>query len=402
MTSPRDAASSCSIEAFVRTFLDDAARAREERARAPQRPVIASAEISSGAARKVFARTKDLAMQVLSDRAQVYSVSGYNDRARQLFGEIYLGLDKGDEYDRQAGKVNAAIRALSVTEAFDIALGAVRDKLAAEPAASDGDVIVAMLARACTRWFDLPDGSRVVEGGPRAEAPAPPARCPADYAVPSACMFYSDGDRLIGDGSRAIGAILRAAHLDYVKHLKTQSRAPVGPLSRAVFDAFPDSEDDLRARTIIGVMMGMLPTTYFNLSFVLEAWRSGGGARFAELQHELSRQRGNNPCERAYAVLRQPMFSAMQARPMPPEVWRTATRDHALGDLTVTAGDKVVVDIATVTASDLERGKSDVFAIFGGDSGAQSPPTHACPGYEAAIALMLGTLTGLLEGRAAA
>ena len=86
---------------------------------------------------------------------------------------------------------------------------------------------------------------------------------------------------------------------------------------------------------------------------------------------------------------------------MPPEVWRTATSDHTLGDENVRTGDQVVVDIASVTASDLESGKTDVFVVFGGDRSARHHPTHACPGYEAAIAIMLGTITGLMEPVAA-
>ena len=210
-------------------------------------------------------------------------------------------------------------------------------------------------------------------------------------------MFYSCGDELIGDVARATGAVLKQTHAQYVAQLRAAGKEPKGQLSRAIFEAFSPAEDDLIARTIIGVMMGMLPTTYFNLVSVLKSWRANGSNTFCRLQDELRQHTGSDPYARAYSVLAQPMMQAMQGSPMPPEVWRTATQDHMLGPIQVKTGDRVVVDIGVVTAADLARGKTDVFTIFGGDRNSLNPPTHACPGYEVAIALMLGTLNCLME-----
>jgi hypothetical protein len=38
-----------------------------------------------------------------------------------------------------------------------------------------------------------------------------------------------------------------------------------------------------------------------------------------------------------------------------------------------------------------------VFPVFGGDRKPTPHPTHACPGYEAAIGVMLGFVNGWLE-----
>lgn len=346
---------------------------------------------------KIHADTKALATQVLTDAEQNYSVCGYNERAKELFGKIYLGLDKGVEYDRQATKVNSAIQSLSAAAAFDAALQVVRATLIAQPEAPDEAVFVAVLAQICTLWFDLPDGKHAVPGGGREAFPTAPAMCPFDYGVPSACMFYEEGDRRINDASRAIGRILKDSHVQYLAQLADACEKPKGLLARAIFDAFPEGDRDLLARTTIGVMMGMLPTTYFNLVFVLAAWRADGGKTFSELQAKLLSRDHGEGYDRAYAVLAKPMMQAMQGRPMPPEVWRTAKYDHKLGDKDVKAGDHVIVDIAKVTAADLALDKTDVFTIFGGDRSAINHPTHACPGYEAAIAIMLGTINGLME-----
>lgn len=346
---------------------------------------------------KVHASTRGLATQVLTDADGIYSVRGYNERADQLFGRIYLGLDKGPEYDRQATAVNSAIQSLSAAHAFEESLRAVRQTLSADANASDVAVFVAVLAHMCTLWFDLPDGKNVVAGGARAALPAAPAQCPGDYAVPSACMFYEEGDRRINVLSRAIGRILKDSHVQYLTELVAKGGKPQGLLSRAIYEAFPEDDHDFIATTTIGVMMGMLPTTYFNLVFVLEAWRANRGKIFDELRSALRRHGPSKGYDRAYAVLAHPMMQAMQGRPMPPEVWRTAKVDHKLGEHDVKTGDHVIVDIAKVTAADLENNKTDVFTIFGGDRSAKNHPTHACPGYEAAIAIMLGTINGLME-----
>lgn len=387
------------IDDFVQTCLDDATRhgcPHHAHALYQQSP---PAQDASGQQpfSKIHADTKALATQVLTDAEQNYSVCGYNERAKELFGRIYLGLDKGVEYDRQATKVNSAIQSLSAAAAFDLALLVVRTTLSVEPGASDAAVFVAVLAQICTRWFDLPDGKHAVPGGARNAFPTAPALCPGDYGVPSACMFYEEGDRRINDASRAIGRILKDSHTQYLGQLAETGEKPKGLLSRAIYDAFPEGDRDLVARTTIGVMMGMLPTTYFNLVFVLEAWRANGGKIFAELQAKLRAHDQGAGYDRAYAVLARPMMRAMQGRPMPPEVWRTAKNDHKLGDKDIKAGDHVIVDIAKVTAADLASDKTDVFTIFGGDRSAINHPTHACPGYEAAIAIMLGTINGLME-----
>ena len=270
------------------------------------------------------------------------------------------------------------------------------------PDAGDEAVFVAVLARMCTAWFDLPNDTEVIEGGGRTSSPPEsPALCPADYGIPSACMFYADGHKYMTEDARTIGRVLYDAHVSFIARLRSQGGKPDGIISRAVFDAFSETEDDLIARSIIGVMMGMLPTTYFNLKYVLEAWRAQGGSTFARLQETLRAQQAKDGYERAYAALAAPMFQAIQGRPMPPEVWRTATQDHKLGSASVRKGDQVVVDIDKVTGADLEKGTTDVLLVFGGDRSKRNHPTHACPGYEAAVAVMLGTINGLMEPDAA-
>jgi hypothetical protein len=343
--------------------------------------------------------SKELVMKVFLDTDRNYSVKGYNERASKCFGTIYLGLDQGAEYDRQSRKVNAAIQGISAAEAFRLALQEARKALAANPAASDDDVAIKLLAGLCTRWFDLPDAVNVVEGGLRFDVKPPPC-CPGDFSFPSGYIFFPDPDALLSKFGPGFGAMLKLAVDRHVAELRASQKLPTGVLSRAVFEAFPTGEDDLIARTIIGVMMGMLPTVYFNLANTMGAWRASEGKIFKALQDALRQQGGSDPYVRASEVLKQPLMQAMQGNPMPPSVWRTAVRAHTLGTnqpVQVNPDDKMYVNIASATREDLDAGITDAFPIFGGDRKATPHPTHACPGYEAAMGTMLGFINGLME-----
>jgi hypothetical protein len=340
-------------------------------------------------------------MEVLLDSGGNYSVAGYNERAANSFGRIYLGLDEGPEYDRQATRVNAAIQSISAPEAFAVALRAARNVLAGNSASDDPTVVFRTLAAICRLWFDLPDSVNMVEGPPRiGPDPAPPALCPGDFIFPSGHIFSPVPDSLQETSGPPQGRLIRAAVTRYLAGLRASGRLPSGVLSRAVFDAFPSGEDDLIARTIVGVMIGMLPTVALNLVLTLAAWRAEG--RFAELQKVLQQHAGGDPFARASEVLREPLIETMQAKgdlPVPHAVWRTAVKDHMLGTEQVRKGDRIHVDIASATRADRQAGIADPFPIFGGDRQTTPHPTHACPGYRAAIGVMLGVLNGVMEPR---
>jgi hypothetical protein len=145
--------------------------------------------------------------------------------------------------------------------------------------------------------------------------------------------------------------------------------------------------------------MGFLPTVDGNLRLTLNEWLRDGtfwslraaldGRKFADL-------------EDAHTLLSAPLKQAMQLRPSPELVWRTATRRHALGtdsgsSVWVEAGDRVVASVVSATQQCLALGKEDIIPLFGGDRSKQHHPTHACPGYGAGMGVILGMLSALLE-----
>jgi hypothetical protein len=336
--------------------------------------------------------SKDMMMKVLANVDGHYSVSGYGQRGARCFGEFYLCLDAGPAYDREAHKVNAAIQGLSAPAAFATALAETRRVIRNDQAASIDDISTEVLAHVCELWFGLPDGAHMITSG-EASLSVQAASCPGDYAPTSAFIFSANPSMPLEQLALFCGSKLKVAGNQAIPRLRS---APLPPdsLSRVILDAFPD--DDLAMRTIIGVMMGMLPTCDNNLKNVVKAWQANTET-FPRLKAALEQSSEADPYLKANSVLRKPLAATMQLNPVPADIWRTATGDHTLGDTFVRKGDKIAVSITAVTQADAAAGVVDPFPIFGGNRNAREHPLHACPGFEAAMAVMLGVVYGMLE-----
>lgn len=336
--------------------------------------------------------SKDVMMKVLTNADGRYSVSGYGQRAARCFGEFYLCLDAGPAYDREASKVNAAIQSLSAPAAFATALAETRRVIRNDPTASVDEISAKVLAHVCELWFGLPEGAHMITSG-ELSLSIQAASCPGDYAPTSGFIFSANPIVPLEQLALFCGSKLKAAGTLAIPSLRTGALAP-DSLSRVILDAFPD--DDLAMRTIIGVMMGMLPTCDHNLKNVVKAWQANAET-IPRLKAALEQSGEADPYLKANSVLRSPLVATMQLNPVPADIWRTASEDHALGDTFVRKGDKIAVSIEAVTQADAAAGVVDPFPIFGGNRNAQESPLHACPGFEAAMAVMLGAIYGMLE-----
>ena len=353
----------------------------------------------------VVVTSKELVMQVFLNADANYTVAGYQTRMKQSIGPIYLGMDWGPEYEELSTKANAAIGTVTRKEGFDFALQATRAALAAlpDPGAFDiQNISDTVLAAVCNHWFDVPDGEFVQAGGFALSNILPPARCPADYTYPSAYIFHPDPDFLLTMLGQRTGQMLREAVGKLVASLRGAGKLPQGALSRAFFEIFPKPEDnDLLARVIIGAMMGMLPTVNGNLTSTVKAWQKS--ATFLALQGKLKSSAQTDDFARANEVIEQPMLQAIQMAPTPDAVWRTAVKEHTLGTINpvqVHPGDKIYINILQATQGDLAAGVTDVCPVFGGNRSATPHPTHACPGFEMAMGVLLGTIYGVVDQQA--
>ena len=376
----------------------------------------------------VIVADRSRVMQVLADRSGLYSVSGYRDRMAISIGEIYLGLDDtgpGCPYRAHADKVNAAATALDPAPAFEHARGAARtaiDLLVADETRSAEqtgaarwelnldikEVVDSVLAALCQRWFGLrADDPAILPGGARFDwAPGQPPRYPGHFTAPSRYIFQPRPGRAVQEFATAHGQALQTAFGDLIRrHRDGLSANPpqpaldeAAPLAQAILGAFPSrAQDDLAARTMIGVMMGFLPTVDGNLRLSLNEWLRDGS--FWALRTALLAAGAGGPvgADVAIAMVEPRLIDSMMLRPSPELVWRTATRHHQIGDEAIEPGDKVIVAIVSATQQGLESAERDVSAIFGGHrTGARHPP-HACPAQGAAMAVMAGIAVALLE-----
>ena len=257
------------------------------------------------------------------------------------------------------------------------------------------DALGVVLTEVCNAWFDIPDGKYIKPGGVRLDVSAPP-RCPGDYNLPSALIFYPNPSGVMSQLGAGQGQGLRAAADGLVKEVRASGKLPKGPLSRAVFEAFPD-DDELVARSLLGIMMGMIPTTLINVSNCLKMWSGDDNAGFKKLGMALMQHGGPVSYDRAKAVLTKPMVQTIQPTPEPPAVWRTAVKAHDLGGIPVEAGDRIIISVMGACHEDLKDENVSLDPIFGGDRTKANHPLHACPGSKAAIGFMLGFINAVVE-----
>jgi hypothetical protein len=255
------------------------------------------------------------------------------------------------------------------------------------------DIVDGVLAGISKEWFGLPDGSDVVAGGWHWSDDVPPT-CPGHFHSPSRYMFQPNPGAEAAEAGQKHGQILNAAVRGFIASRRGTSDAREPYLLRSLFDAIP-GDDERLARTLIGVMMGFLPTVDGNLRGVLYEW-----IRDRSLwDHQTAYLADPNPDRLAAAqnVLEPPLRRAMQLRPVPELTWRIALVRHDLKAVKVEPGDKVVVSIVSAMQECLLDDIDDIDSVFGGRRDSAPHATHACPGYKMAMGVLLGTLAGLLD-----
>ena len=351
----------------------------------------------------VVVTSKELYLQVLLNADDNYTNAGYQKRMEQSFGPIFLGMDWTPEYVKESTPTNAAIGRVTRRDAFEVTLKEARAALPSVPAPGGVVDIQALsdivLAKVCSHYFDIPDGVYVKAGGFGISNFVPPGICPADYTPPSAYIFHPDPDPLLTFAGQRTGQILRESVNKYVADKRASGQLPTAQLARALFEQFPDPNDnDLLARTIIGVMTGALPTINGNLVGVVKAWQRTATLMALGAKFKASTQ--SDDFLRAHEVIELPMRQAMQMQPTPDFIWRLAKKDHTLGTknpVQVKAGDKIYLSIVQATQEDLRAGSDDVCPIFGGDRSKDPHPIHSCPGFEMGFGILLGIVYGVVE-----
>ncbi|WP_077002343.1 Dyp-type peroxidase domain-containing protein [Variovorax sp. KK3] len=362
-----------------------------------------------------------LVRQVLTDVDAHYTVDGYQQRLAHTIGPIFLGLDAGAEYDRQALACNGAIEQLTFDDGYTPARALTRALLqrwvddADQRAGGYGesrwelnvdirDVNDRVLAGLLEAWFGLsPAGGHLTpDGFSWAFAPNQPARYPGAFYTPSRYTFQPQPTDTVRDIAERHGQHLRDR---MTRYLQASDTSIVAPVTRAVLDnpalLQPDGtrDYDLAARTIAGAIMGFVPTTDNNLRRVVEEW-----LRDQTIWDLRARTAADSLAAPANGrrLLADPIARTMMLRPMPEFIWRTSLEEHVLpttdgGAFVVHAGDRVVLGLISATQQGLERGARDVVPVFGGDRWATPAPRHACPGMPSAMGVIAGVLSAIVD-----
>jgi Dyp-type peroxidase family len=364
----------------------------------------------------VLVAERSLVEQVLLDPYHNLSVKGYLPRMERSFGAIYLGLDAGQDgaYERDSKACNDAIMHLDLQATFQKARKSTEDALKAlvkeakDYATQDGEtrweltldareLVDPLLADFCEEWYGLSqDGNCFRRSGYRWDwQPGQPPTYPGHFLAPSRYFFQPRPGQEVKDIGEAHGVALRSVMINFLRRQGPQINAPV---TRAVLDSAPGKDLDFAARTIIGAVIGFVPTVDGNLRRILNEWLREG-----TLWSLRARFRGTQAADFTHACNRlgDAFIPAMQLRAVPELLWRTATASHTLGkgphQVAVNPSDIVVAAAISATQQNLQEGRPDLHDAFGGNRRAATHPTHACPGADPALAVMIGFFSALVE-----
>lgn len=383
----------------------------------------------------------DLLNQVLND-VNGYSVCGQEALMNQFLGKIALGMDAGPIYDQESKPINDAIMALTDKDAkkediFSLAFDAAAGKITQiiedaldDPATEEErfdtsfdvrEIVEEVVANLSEHWFGLHEAKGLFErgGGDLSWTDTEVPLYPGHFTALSRLLFQPrPNPEVVEPLAIANGKALKKNMADFVRLVVASGKKPCGNDERpavlfsAIYDHPSKCQDsdpvDFVARNVVGVLMGFSPTIIGAVINVVREWQRDGV--FAQVQAQLA---GRTDRLAAHSVLFSPMVTAAQARPMPQIAWRTATAarkpltcPHSGKEFHVPKSDDndndkpipVVLSLVSGTQELWAKDDPDLMLMFAGTRRSNpAHPTHACPGYEAAIEAMLGCLTAMVS-----
>lgn len=363
----------------------------------------------------VLVADRTLCHGVLLDPQRKLTATGYLPRMQGAFGPIYLGLDAGPQYQSESAACNGAIGRLSPDDAFDTTRRATQQALGtlvkqAHDHARDDvetrwslgldvrELIDPAIADLCEGWFGISTtGGHFRRGGYRWDATTGAPYYPGHFMVPSRFIFQPHPGELVEQVAAAHGAALHQAMTAYLAAFPNLT----APVAFAVLKSPPGNADpDFAARTLVGAIMGFVPTVDGALRRVLNEW-----LRIGTLWSLRAAHAGDPALDLATARARygQALLAGLQLRPPAELIWRTANAQHTIGSgphqVHVAPGRVVVIAAVSAGHQTLESvpPDPDVSFVFGGDRSVTPHPTHACPAQPVALATLLGFFAGLAE-----
>jgi hypothetical protein len=260
------------------------------------------------------------------------------------------------------------------------------------------ELLEPLLADLCQEWFGLSEeGGLFRRAGYRWDwKVGDPPNYPGHFLSPSRYIFQAHPGPDVESIGAAHGVAVRSAMVEFLSRIAATTTAPV---TRAVLDS-PRGKGDMAfvGRTIAGAMMGFIPTVEGNLRRILNEWLREG-----TLWSLRARYAGTQAIDFADACNRlgDDFIPTMQLRAVPELIWRTVTVSHTLGtgphQVELHPGEIVVAGAVSATQQSLSEGRPDLYHAFGGNRRAANHPTHACPGADPALAVMIGFFSALVD-----
>ena len=244
-------------------------------------------------------------------------------------------------------------------------------------------------------WFGVPDGKHILSAGePTVTAPKT-LHCPYHFISSSRYAFSPNpGPAAVAEGQDH-GSRLQAATEKWIRKLNGNPAKNPTAIGGPLFELMGD--DPARcASELIGVMHGFLPSVLGNLLRAIATWTDDGNLwRIQEDYLAASQLQGY---DRANDTLRDPLMRALQYRPVPDQLHRlVVANNQKLGDEKLKPGDRIVIGMGSASAELLEKGKTDVAWVFGGNYYGRKSGTHGCPGQKIAMGTMLGIAAALMS-----
>lgn len=349
----------------------------------------------------VLVGSAPLAREILSDRGERFSVCSYQSRLRESLGEHYLAYDrvpvKGTcRYDEESATANAFFRSLSYESAFG---------LAAENTRKHIDALSARRSGTQRGLSDRVD----VEVGPLAECVV--ARCAHQWLGLTAASKPSDS-QLTDALHNAVLVSRYTFQMDPAPRLTAAARATqkhfagTTGLQAELSQHMPNDAEVVRDRAAHGAAVGFAAPAIASIRSVLDLWADSGELwAIAE---------GLRVQKREDAWFKRRVVAALAARPVPSLLLRKALSGATVNGKSVT-GERIILGLGSIYAdasrfhlhADHELSSADTIEppeswLFGGmPSPVGSSPnvgtSHGCPGREAALGVIAGTLAQLVR-----
>jgi hypothetical protein len=354
-------------------------------------------------------------LDIMRDDGKKYSVCEYGARKSRSVGLNLLGMDHANQHKELP--TNTAILGITEEDAFQKACAAVAAAFQFFPPLPGTrrhpiDLVTysdLVLAQLCTHWIGLPDPKQAfLKVGGRKDTNPAQARCPGNLTTASRYIFTPHPrPDLETEGPLQGGAVLAQ-----IKAWLKSADAQLGPLAEDIRTGLiasqaitgpgtghtaTDADVETLARNIAGVMVGFTPTVQGNFLTVMKNWIEDQ-ALWQVQQAVLQQSSGAQlSYAEADAALRDALFDAMRADPVPGMLYRT--RVGAADPANPTR--RVVLGIASALAGGAPDG-----LIFGRDRSRQpalpafpdaAQTVHGCPGYSMALGVLFGMIGTLLK-----